>query len=234
MTRLVPLLARVNEIDLEVDGIKTRLHEIIELLREPAALIAARQAAEKASAELAECRAVQRQCEQRQIDATARVKAAEEKLYSGAIKNPREVEDAQKDHAQLLHQQQTADEKLLEALVCIETCTATYTSAQATLKQLTAETVAQQTALRAEFATLKERLGVEQARQRTARAALTPKLLATYDTLRIRKGGRAVARLEGDSCGECRVAVPPSKLAEVLDSEGLVYCGNCGRLLWSE
>ena len=74
----------------------------------------------------------------------------------------------------------------------------------------------------------------DQARQAAARGALSPKLLATYDMLRSRKGGRAVAVLEGDSCSACRVAIPPSKLDEVLESEGLVYCGNCGRLLWSE
>lgn len=234
MTRLVALLAQVNEIDLRVDATKTRLHEIAEALREPAALIAARQAAASAERELALCQATQQQGEQLQAEAAARLSRAEAKLYGGTIKNPRELEDAQRDVAQLSHQRQAAEEQLLEALVCTESATSALETARAALTKLSAEWQASQAALRAEYAALKARLPGQQARQAAARKGIPEKTLATYDLLRSRKGGRAVAMLEGDSCSACRVAAPPSKLAEVLDSEQLVYCGNCGRLLWSE
>lgn len=234
MSRSVAMLARLNEIDLAVDATKARMHEIAELVKEPPALVTARQVAAAAQQELARATESQRQREARQAEAATKVKRAEEKLYGGTIKNPREVEDAQRDHAQLVHQLQAADEQLLEALVILENATKAHELAQADLKRLLVETAARQASLRSEFATLKMRLPAEQARQAAVRRDIPPKFLATYDALRPRKGGRAVAKLEGDSCSACRVAIPPSKLAEVLDSEGLVYCGNCGRLLWSE
>jgi uncharacterized protein len=234
MSRPVALLARLNEIDLAVDATKARMYEIVEAMREPPVLVAARQAVAAAERELARSREVLQEREEAQAEAAAKAKRAEQKLYDGTIKNPREVEDAQQDHAQLVNQLKAADEQLLEALVVQESALAAHGRAQAELKQLLAERAARQAALRAEYATLKARLPAEQARQAAARGAVPGKALATYDILRQRKAGRAVAALEGDSCSACRVAVPPSKLAEVLDSEGLVYCGNCGRLLWSE
>jgi len=40
--------------------------------------------------------------------------------------------------------------------------------------------------------------------------------------------------LDGEICSACCVAVSPSKFAAVLDSDELIYCGNCGRLVWAE
>lgn len=50
MTRPILLLARLNAADLAVDATKTRLIEIAEALREPSALVAAREEAASAEA----------------------------------------------------------------------------------------------------------------------------------------------------------------------------------------
>jgi predicted nucleic acid-binding Zn-ribbon protein len=40
--------------------------------------------------------------------------------------------------------------------------------------------------------------------------------------------------MDGEECGACGVAVPQSKLELAREGDDLVYCGNCGRILWSE
>ena len=92
----------------------------------------------------------------------------------------------------------------------------------------------QQGALRSEQAKLKARLPGQQARQAAARQAVPAQYLRTYDHLRPRHSGRAVAELDGDECSACLVQAPPSKLEAARFSDELVYCGNCGRLLWGE
>jgi predicted nucleic acid-binding Zn-ribbon protein len=59
-------------------------------------------------------------------------------------------------------------------------------------------------------------------------------ILHTYDALRPRRAGRAVARVDGDTCAVCLVTVSPSRLAAARDGDELAYCENCGRILWSE
>lgn len=234
MTRPVFLLAHLNEIDLAVDAIKARLAEIAIALREPAELVASQQACRAAEAELARCRAEQRNLEQAQADAKAKVSRTEQRLYSGQIRSPRELEDAGRDLQQQRNQAAHAEDQLLEALLAVETAQADHAQHQAQLSRLTAEWQEAQVALQQEQARLKARLPGLQARQAAARQAAPQSLLPLYDNLRGRKGGRAVAALDGESCSVCCVAVPPSKLAAAFEGDELVYCGNCGRLLWSE
>lgn len=232
--RPVMLLARLNDADLALDAIKARLVEIAEALREPAELAAARRGQAEAEAELARCRALQRDLELQQGDAQARLARAERRLYSGEVKNPKELADTEKDVQQLRRQLGQVEDRLLEALVCSDTAAQTCTAQAATVARLTAGWEARRAALRGEQAQLKARLPVEQARQAAARSAAPAALLTTYDNLRPRRGGRAVAELDGDECGACCVAASPSKLEAARYGDELVYCSNCGRLLWGE
>ena len=104
-------------------------------------------------------------------------------------------------------------------------------SSRPTAARLTAEQSARQVALRAEQIQLKTRLPAELARQAAARQAAPAALLPSYDRLRVRRGGRAVALLDGEECSACKVAVSPQDLEAARFGEEPVHCGNCGRLL---
>jgi len=227
-------LAHLNEIDLAVDALKARLHEIAEGLREPAALVAARQAAADAEAALNRARAVQRDRELVQQEASEKLKRSEQKLYGSQARSSRQVESEQLDVEQLRHQLADAEEHLLEAMLAADEAAQQHAAAQAQLAALTEAWQTQQATLTREQAQLKTQAPTLLGRQAAARKAITPALLAVYDNLRPRRGGRAVARIDGDECSACKVAIPPSKLAEVRSEGALVYCGNCGRLLWED
>jgi uncharacterized protein len=100
---------------------------------------------------------------------------------------------------------------------------------------LAADWAARQAVLRAEQVKLKKRLESEQARQAAVRGRAPAQLLPTYDALRARKNGHAVATLlDNEVCSECKVAVSPNKAFALRDGDELVYCENCGRLLFGE
>ncbi len=234
MTRPILLLARLNDADLALDATRTRLAEIAESLREPAALVSARATLAAAEQEVARLRAEQAAAEQDQARFQQQIKTIEQQLYSGKVTSPRELESSQRDLAQHQRQRAGAEDRLLEIMVVLEGATTTLTKAQAEVEKLAAEWGTRLAALRAEQAKLKARLPGEQARQAAARQAVPPQFLRTYDHLRPRHGGRAVAELDGDECSACLVQAPPSKLEVARFSDQLVYCDNCGRLLWGE
>jgi predicted nucleic acid-binding Zn-ribbon protein len=230
----VALLGQLNEIDLAIDALRARASEIAEALKEPATLQAARAAAKAADAELARCRAVQSERESSQQKTAAKLTQAEGRLYGGKVRNPKELEDSEKDVAQLRRQHAQAEDALLEALIASEAAAEATAGAQRELAQRSAEWDAMQAGLRAEHARLTERLAADRTRQAAARRAVPADILHTYDTLRPRRAGRAVARLDGDTCAVCLVAVSPSRLAAARDGDELAYCENCGRILWSD
>ena len=234
MTRPILLLARLNDLDLAVDATKARLAAIAESLREPAALASARRSTADLQKEVDRLRTEQRSLEQNQADLEQKIRKMEKRLYSGEVTSPRELEDGQRDVGQHQHQKAALEDRLLEIMVALESATAALDKAQTGVSTLAADWETQQAALRTEQARLKARLPGELARQAAARQGIPAELLRTYDTLRPRRGGRAVAELDGDECSACLVAVPPSKLEAARFSDELVYCGNCGRLLWGE
>jgi hypothetical protein len=230
----VTLLGQLNEIDLAIDALRARSAEIAEALKEPAALQAARTAAAAAESELARWKALQSEREADQQRTNARLVQAESRLYGGKVRNPKELEDVEKDVAQLRRQHAQAEDALLEALIGSDSTAEAAANAQAELARRLAQWQATQADLRSEQLRVTERLAVERARQAATRRAVPSEMLHTYDTLRVRRGGRAVARIDGDTCAVCLVAISPSRLAAAREGEQLAYCENCGRILLSD
>ncbi|MGE5603303.1 MAG: zinc ribbon domain-containing protein [Nitrososphaerales archaeon] len=234
MTRPIILLARLNEADLAVDATRARLAEIAEALREPATLVTARETLAAAEKEVERLRGEQAEMEREQAEAEQQIKRIEQKLYGGKVTAPRELEASQRDLAQHKNQMAAVEDRVLEIMVALEAATTAFEKARAEVTKLSGEWDARRASLRSELAKLKARLPDEQARAAAARQAIPAQYLRTYDHLRPRHGGRAVAELDGDECSACLVQAPPSKLDAARYSEELVYCGNCGRLLWGE
>lgn len=232
--RPVVLLAQLNEIDLAIDALRARAAEVAAALQEPAALVQARGRFAATEAELERCRRAHAQCERVQQQLADRLAQAEQRLYSGRVRNPKELEDAEKDVGQQRRQLAQAEDALLEALIALEAAGSAHAQAQAELAQRTAEWEAAQVELRREQARLAERLAAERARQAALRGKLPAELLRIYDALRPRRAGRAVARLDDDTCSACLVAVSPGRIAAAREGDELVYCENCGRILWGE
>ena len=155
---------------------------------------------------------------------------SEKRLYSGAIKNPKELTDLQAEIAALRRRRQKLEDDLLEAMIEREEAEAAHTQAQRRLDETQAHWSARQSDLGTEQETLQGRLAeIEQ-----ARAELLPHVeagdLASYQALRRRKGGLAVVQVSDGACGGCGVGITPS-LEWQLRQEGIGYCGNCERII---
>jgi uncharacterized protein len=227
-------LAELNEVDLVVDGLKARLAEIAEALKEPAAVRAARTEVSQAEAELTRLRVRQQECELLQTAAANKLAGEEQRLYSGKVQFSKELEDLEAKIRQSRRQKSEAEDTLLETLLEVEATEARLATGREQLAALAAQMDASRASLREESALLTRRLATVQARQAAARAAAPAHLLPTYDALRVRRGGRAVATIDGDVCSACKVAVSPTLRAAVRDGDEPVYCENCGRILWAE
>lgn len=72
---------------------------------------------------------------------------------------------------------------------------------------------------------------MEKHRQDTA-GAIDSGLLARYEHLRVRLGGRAVAHVENTTCSGCHLNIPPQMYNELQRRDSLKHCPNCDRIIY--
>jgi predicted nucleic acid-binding Zn-ribbon protein len=223
-------LYRLQSLDGEGDKKKRRLVEVEAALGESEVLREARQAVERAQKHVRKWAVKQRDLELEVQGLADKTSRDEQRLYSGVIKHPRELEDLQAEVAALKRRRQQLEEHLLEAMVEREDAEAAQAQAQNHLAEVQADWSARRADLTSEREELQTSLaGIEQARE-----ALLPDIdagdLAVYEALRRRKGGLAVVQLHDGACGGCGVTISPS-LEWQLRQGKLVACSNCERIL---
>jgi uncharacterized protein len=62
-------------------------------------------------------------------------------------------------------------------------------------------------------------------------STVTPSLLSKYERLFKNKGDFAVVQVEKDHCSGCHMRLPPQVTNDALNSDKLVICNFCGRML---
>lgn len=60
---------------------------------------------------------------------------------------------------------------------------------------------------------------------------IEPRLVRQYERIKNAKEGIAVVPVKKGSCGGCFSAIPPQKIVEIRESNRLLTCENCGRIL---
>ena len=229
MTRAADLY-RLQCLDREGDAAQRRLAEVGAALGESQALKQARQALQSAQTLVQKWTVRQRDLELETQGISDKISGSEKRLYGGEVKNPKALADLQAEIAGLRRRRRKLEDDLLEAMIELEEARATHTEAHKHLDETEADWSTQQASLLAEREVLQAKL----AEIKRARVELVPRIaaddLATYQSLRRRKGGLAVIEVRDGACGGCGVAISPS-LNWQLRQEGVGYCANCERII---
>ena len=225
-------LYALQAVDLASDARKRRLGEIAEALSDRRALdaLAARLAEVSAAANALDAR--RREFDDAIAQLTERIGVAEQRLYSGAVVNPRELQGLQADVAQLGRQRDTQEFGLLEVLEELDPLEKERAETQARFTEERQAWEARQESLLSEQAVLEREVADLAARRNAQAAALPPGELALYEQVRSRNAqGKAAARVRNDTCESCRVGLPRRVVQEVRAAARLLRCPNCSLIL---
>ena len=233
MAHIVDLFA-LQETDLTLDKALARLAAIEESSAETEELLEARSLAEEKSAALKALRVQQKDAEE-EID-TVRTKAAdiERKLYSGSVKDPRELQDLDMDLKSLRENIRHREDLLIEVLEQAETAENEYNEAQSALDTLQTDWDTNQASMAAERQQIVPEVERLQAHRTEQAADFERNVISLYQLLRDRRGGQAVARIERGMCQGCRITLPVSVIQRARSGNGLVQCVSCERILVPE
>jgi len=223
-------LYNLQQIDTEIRRKKARLSEVIQLQRETEELIAARQRAQNADAELQTWETQQNDLNLELGTLNSEAGRTNQRLYSGNVKNPKELEDLQNKVQELGRRRSALEDEILEAMIMIEDAQEEKHSADQALVEVQAAWEKSQGSLLQEQNELALRLHELMAARKQQIPLIEKSLLAQYEQLKSRKGGVAVASLTDNRCSGCHLTVSDIKVSRVRQGE-IVICGGCGRIL---
>jgi len=225
-------LFQLQQLDLELDRLTNEHQAITTSLQGNARLRKLRSDYEIAQEEWQSSLQTQKDAEWTLEDLNNRIQQQEQRLYSGSVTNPKELQSLQLEVQRLRAQQNRQEEHLLEVIDTTE-------SLQEVAQQKLVGFQEAQDVWQEEFTGLTTRRELVEEQQRQLRekreqlvVSLNGDLVKRYETMRRTKQGRAVSKVEQNSCQWCRVILTPSELQHVRISSELQTCTNCGRILY--
>ena len=228
----VKKLWQLQEIDTAILDGKKRLGEILRAQELPESLAKRRQSAEILTQAINQLEENYAEFDQSLQSLDKELGIHVNKLYSGSIKNPRELEDLQGKVNALEKRKGGVEEHIM-------TCLAQMESIQTKLDEQTADLQVHEALWSEETASLKQEqthIALQINDLIGKRKAHLPKIEAnaqtTYDRLLKSKRGVAVSRLSQGICQACRVSVTNNILREA-QSRKMIHCSNCGRILYA-
>jgi hypothetical protein len=231
MASTATLLYRLQTLDLAIAQRRARIDEINTLLSSDERVIRAQHTLDEAEKALKPHQTRARDLDLEIKSIAQKIKLTDENLYSGNVKNPKEMTEMQEEIASLQRRQSQLEDELLETMMQTDEGQAKVNQALDALAQAKGTQASTQADLLAE----KERLEMEvagfEAQRAQGAATIEAASLKVYEALRPRKGGRAVALLKNDSCGMCNIEQTSTIAQQVWQGKTLVYCASCGRIL---
>lgn len=224
-------LYSLQEIELHIAQVQKRLNEISAALSDNRAVSDAQQQLEAARQNLVPLQTKTRNLELEIQSNNDKIRQTDEALYSGRVRNPKELQDMQ--HEIQLLKKRTADleDTLLETMLLVETAEAEHTQKLTALTQVQADGQKNHQGLLEDQSKLK----VDLAALGQKRAELLPQIsednLKAYNTLKPRKSNQPIALLVNESCSFCRVEQEMAIISEARRGRKLMHCSSCGRIL---
>ena len=225
-------LFRLQEIDSEIDRAQRRLDEIQKILDDNQELKRVKAYFEECAAELGKTEKTLGKAEDEVKKQRVKIEQTESMLYSGNVKNPKEVQDLQKKSESLKRYLLTLEDVQLEAMIANDEKFEILQSAQKDLDALKAKLIQEHSQLAGE----KSGLEKEKARMLEEREAALPAVqadhLELYNKLRKSKRGVAIAAISDGGCSACGATLTPALQQKVRSVAQMAYCSSCQRILY--
>jgi len=231
MTSQAEALYRLQEIDLNMLRSSKRLQAIAAALEDDQEVARARQQVGQAQTALTPLRTRVRDLELEMQSNTGKAQTSEDRLYSGKVKNPKELTDLQDEIAALKKRNAELEDHLLEAMMAVEEAEDSLASAESNLETVTRRWQDEHQSLLDEQQQLQAELERLNSEREQALKPISEANLRTYQTMRPRKANQPISALSGDSCSVCGVEQNRAVVRSVERGDQLINCENCGRIL---
>ncbi|MBI2850266.1 MAG: hypothetical protein HYX80_04385 [Chloroflexi bacterium] len=223
-------LYQLQEADTELGSDEQAVTQITRQLGDNKVVAEAQSKLDSARRHLEAVTKEQRSTEWEIDDLTSKLKTIEEKLYSGRIRNPKELTDLQREADELKARRTKLEDKLLKTMEQVEQANGEVTRLVDELRKIESEWQSQQKQLAADLERLKREIIALKAKRAALIAGIDPQAVAVYQDVK-RQRAAAVVKVERGLCSGCRITLPVNEFQKAR-SVALVRCSSCGRILY--
>jgi predicted nucleic acid-binding Zn-ribbon protein len=163
----------------------------------------------------------------------AKATEVDQTLYSGSVRSPRELQGFQDDLTSLRRRQRQLEDEVLAFMEQLEPLDAELERRANERAELEATASEMADVLRKVEQEVDAEIAVAEKERADAIAPVPDELVDRYERLRKQHDGIAVARLMGNICGGCHLALSAVEIDRLKHEppDALVFCEECGRLL---
>lgn len=229
--RQTKALHRLQQLDLDIDAHRKRIREIAAELEQDADLRSAQAAVKELQDELLPNETQVKDLNLEIQTVSTQTKQLTDRLYGGSVSNPKELEDIQDKIDERKRRHAALEENVLETMIIVEELQARLADAAAHLSSVESAWNTKYVALSEESKQLKHELKTLKAERELAEPDVSEANLTLYLTLRTEKRGQAVAVLQDEACSVCRVGQTSNIVKQVRQSDDIILCSGCGRIL---
>ena len=225
-------LYKLQQVDIELEKKRQIANEITHQLNENAALVAAESKLASQKKQLADAMKQQKSIEWELEDLQSKSNLLNNKLYSGVVKNPKELTNLEQEAKNLKGKLSRKEDELLELMSQVEELQAEVKASAKELEQLKQEWQQKHEILKQKETEVKAELAKLSENRQDLAQQIGSEPLTLYEQIKLRKG-QAVAKVEQGRCQGCHIALPTSQWQKARTGK-LVHCSSCNRILYVE
>ncbi len=227
-------LYTLQQHELAVDQARARLDDIEHILSNDEQVKQSQATLDKQQTLFNQVQATVKDLELEIASLTQKIADVDELLYSGKLKNPKELADRQDELASLQRRLGIKEEDLVLALKDSEEQKTALGNARQNLEETQAEQKQRNVDLVAEQKQLNKDIKKNLRARKSLVAEIPEKDYKYYRQLRKKHKGQPIAVIEHEEiCSFCHVGQTTSAIQDIKRNDEYIYCGNCGRILVS-
>lgn len=233
MTNPIFHLFQLQKLDIRLDALHSRLKEINVILSNDKSVIEAQEQFFLVSSILSETKKASGEIEEQIKIRKLKIEQSESSLYSGIIKNPKELQDVQKEIASIKSTIASLEDKELVKMVEIDDLEREYLIAENTLNLRKDQSLERNNELIIESNAHQQEISKIEIESKAILDQIPLDYQEKYKNLRARKKGIAISRVEDNSCSVCGSSLTPADCQLAKSSSNVVFCNSCGRILYA-
>lgn len=161
-----------------------------------------------------------------------RIKKLEGDLYQ--VKTNKEYKAIEQEIESIKADVSLMEEEIINLLDRIEEAKSRYEQEKKLFEEEKQKTAKEQEHIKSQEKAIDDRLNELQGGRKEFMQGIDADILARYERILANRGGIALAKVNGDRCGECNMTLRPQAINEATLRKSLVSCENCSRILYAE
>ncbi|MDQ3963012.1 MAG: C4-type zinc ribbon domain-containing protein [Actinomycetota bacterium] len=161
----------------------------------------------------------------------AKIAKEEQRLFSGAVSNPKELGALQAEVEMLKRKKGDLEDQLLEVMEQREQALSTHERLRSEQAEMSSESDRLSKEVEMITHDIEAQLASHNAKRTEIATEIPDDILNLYDEIRAAKGGIGAAALEAGTCQGCHTQLANKEVERLKSEGGLQRCDNCRRIL---